>query len=166
MEYQFENVGTSDIRAITEMRYRIGPKSALIMAGVYVLLSAYFFRNYLLGYGSLFTPVLFLGFAVYFVLQPYLLVRKAWKKELAFHNGVMLVNTARFGEKISIENTTAFRSWEYHHLIKICSFKYSYCLCFADEMVILVGREGFTKGNFAEFKQFLRCKRPDLNIPE
>ena len=26
--------------------------------------------------------------------------------------------------------------------------------------------DGFTKGTFSEFKQFLRTKRPDLKIPE
>ena len=166
MEYVFENVGVPDIRAITEMRYRMNATRIGIWTGVYLLLGIYFLRNYLLGYGYLYAPLLFTGFAVYFAVSPYFVVQRAWKKELAFHNGVMPVNTARFGEKVSIENATASRSWEYHHLTKVCSFKYSYCLCFADKTVLLVGRDGFTKGNFTEFKRFLRYVRPDLNIPE
>lgn len=132
----------------------------------YLLLGIYFLREYLLGYSYLITSLVFFGFAIYFVLQPYLQVRKGWKKGLEFFNGTMPVNTARFGERISIENAIASRAWEYHHLTKVYSFKYSYCLCFADKTVLLLGRDNFTKGIFFEFKQFLREKRPDLKIPE
>ena len=33
-------------------------------------------------------------------------------------------------------------------------------------MMLFVAIDGFTKGTFSEFKQFLRTKRPDLKIPE
>ena len=33
-------------------------------------------------------------------------------------------------------------------------------------MMLFIAVDGFTKGTFSEFKQFLREKRPDLKIPE
>lgn len=166
MEYQFENTGTPDIRAVIEVRYRMNAKRIWIWIGAYLLLGIYFSLAFRLGYSNLFLPVMCFGFAILFALMPYWEVRKGWKKDLAFHNGVLPVNTARFGEKISIENTMASRSWEYYHLVKVCSFQYSYCLRFSDNTVLFFDRGNFTKGTFDEFKQFLREKRPDLKIPE
>ena len=39
-------------------------------------------------------------------------------------------------------------------------------LCIQKNMMLFVAYDGFTKGTFSEFKQFLREKRPDLKIPE
>ena len=166
MEYAFENVGVPDIRAVIEVRYRMNAKRIVGWVGAYLLLGIYFLQTFLRGYTYIIMPVMCFGFAVSFALQPYLQVQKGWKKDLAFFNGVMPVNTARFGEKISIENATASRIWEYHHLTKVYSFKYSYCLCFADKTVLYFDRANFTQGTFEEFKQFIRTKRPDLKFPE
>ena len=162
----FENAGQPDIRAITEMQYRLNGKITWIWVGAYLLLTVYFLRNFLLGYIGLLLPVMCFGFAVYFALMPYLQVRKNRKRVLKFYNGTLPVNVIRFGENILIENADSSRTWEYHHLVKVHSFKYSYCLRFADKTVLLLDRSEFTKGTFPEFKEFLRTKRPDLKIPE
>ena len=44
--------------------------------------------------------------------------------------------------------------------------RYSYELIKSKNERIVVEPGSFTKGTFAEFKQFLRQKRPDLLIPE
>ena len=166
MDSCFENTGKLDIDAIIEMRYRLNAVRNCIWVTLFLLGATFFFVEYLLGYSYLLTSLIFLAGAVYYALLPYLIVRKQWKKSMVFHNGKLPVNTARFGERISIESTEGSRNWEYAHLTKVCSFKYSYCLCFADKTVMLLYRNNFTKGTFAEFKQFLRTKRPDLKIPE
>ena len=166
MDILFEITGTPDLHAIIEMRYRLNAKRIGIPVGLYLLMGAFFLRRFLQGYTYLFLPVLIFGFAVYMALLPYLQVRKGWKKDVAFHHGKLPVNTARFGEKISIENVEASRNWEYYQLTKVCSFKRSYCLCFGDNTVLVLNRANFTKGTFEEFKQFLRARRPDLKIPE
>ena len=158
MDYCFENVGKADARAIIEMRYRIGPKVYYVLAGAYLLLGIHFLLEFL--------AIFFYAGAIYFLLLPCIQVKRGMKKELKFHQGVLPTNTARFWDKISIENEMASRNWEYKHLTGVYSFKYSYCLRFADKTVLLLGRDGFTKGTFEEFKQFLREKRPDLKIPE
>ncbi len=166
METYFENAGQPDIRAITEMNYRLNAKIMWICASIYLLLTVYFLREFLLGYIGLLLPVICFCFTVYFALVPYLQVRKNRRRKLKFYNGTIPVNVVRFGENILIENTDSSRTWEYYHLVKVHSFKYSYCLRFADKTVLLLGRNEFTKGTFEEFKQFLRTKRPDLKIPE
>ena len=58
-------------------------------------------------------------------------------------------------------------TYDYDQIEKIYSLKSSYTLIFAKNSgTLILSREGFTKGTFSEFKQFLRYKRPDLKIPE
>ena len=166
MDYCFENVGMPERRALVEMQYRIAAKITWILAAVYLLLGFWFLEDYLWGEGFLLMPVIFFVGAVYFVLLPYIQVRRRWKQNLQFHNGTLPVNTIQFGEKIRVENETASRTWEYQHLKKVYSLKYSYCLLFADKTALYMNRANFTKGSFEEFKQFLREKRPDLKIPD
>ncbi len=166
MDYCFENVGTPDRRPLTEVQYRLASKVTWILTGVYLLLGFWFLEDYLWGYGFLLGPVFFFGGAIYLALLPYIRVRKSWKQNLKFHNGTLPVNTTRFGEKIRIENETSSMTWEYRHLKKVYSLKYSYCLLFTDKTALYLDRANFTKGTFEEFKQFLREKRPDLKIPE
>ena len=166
METYFENAGQPDICAITEMKYRLNAKTIWIWTGIYLVLTICALRGFLLGDVGLLLPVICICFTVYFVLVPYFQVRKNRKRALKFYNGTLPVNVARFGENIQIENSDSSRTWEYHHLAKVYSFQYSYCLRFADKTVLLLNRSEFTKGTFGEFKQFLRTKRPDLKIPE
>ena len=166
MDVCFENVGSLELKAVVEMRYRMNLKSICAWVVAYLLVGAYFLRSFLMGNSYLITPIIGFVFAAIMALSPYLRVRKGWKQSLAFHDGKLPVNTARFGENISVENAEGSRNWEYYQLVKVRSFKYSYCLCFGDKTVLLLYRDHFTKGTFEEFKQFLRMKRPDLKIPE
>lgn len=92
--------------------------------------------------------------------------------------------TTQFGDKIHYALQGADDcEYDYACLTKVISAKRSYILCFKKKVVaevdsqgsphyinkkgtILVVRDGFTKGDFASFKTFLREKRPDLKIPE
>ena len=56
--------------------------------------------------------------------------------------------------------------FEYADLTGVLHLKHSYKLRFAGRKSLLLDPDGFTKGTFSEFKQFLQEKRPDLNIPE
>jgi glycosyltransferase involved in cell wall biosynthesis len=166
MEYSFENIGTGTIPVMAEMRYRIGNKKGWIWVGVYLLLDLYYLRKFMIGDLPLVFALIFIGITLYLVMLPYLRLRKAYKKEKAFYDGVIPELTTRFGENIYISNTAASRTMEFHRIKKVYSLKYSYCLRFTDDTVLMLGRENFTKGTFLEFKQFLREKRPDLKIPE
>lgn len=166
MEYRFKHTGSSTVPEVAEMRYRIGNKNGWIWIGVYLLFDIYFLHGYLMGEYLLFYPLFFVGMTIYLLLHPYLQLRKAYKKEKAFHNGIMPERTILFDDHIQVSNETASRTLEYYQLKKVYSLRYSYCLRFTDDTVLLLDRSGFTTGTFPEFKQFLRDKRPDLKIPE
>ena len=166
MGYYFECRGKADVRALTEMRYRIGMKKVWIWIGIYLVTGFMSVSHYRHGDGSWFAPAILFGYAIFLLLNPYFRIRKSIKEKIAFHNGEMPENTIRFGENIQHENVRESLSWEYGHLMKVYSLKYSYCLYFSDDVILMLGREEFTKGTFEEFKKFLREKRPDLDIPD
>jgi hypothetical protein len=55
---------------------------------------------------------------------------------------------------------------EYRKIVRVVRLKHSYLLMTSRRTGVLLDPNGFTKGTFEEFKQFLRQKRPDLTIPE
>ena len=56
--------------------------------------------------------------------------------------------------------------WQYSEINEVRNIGHSYELMRDKRMSIMLDPNGFTKGTFSEFKQFLREKRPDLTIPE
>ena len=71
-----------------------------------------------------------------------------------------------FGEHIELFQGSSRVIWEYKDINKIYHLKYSYELVKSKRMAMFLDPNGFTKGNFEDFKRFLKEKRPDLTIPE
>ena len=71
-----------------------------------------------------------------------------------------------FGESIEITQDTIRVIWQYSDLNEVRNLNGSYELMRNKRMSVMLDPNGFTKGTFSEFKQFLREKRPDLKIPE
>lgn len=71
-----------------------------------------------------------------------------------------------FGDSIEINQGNIRVYWAYSEISQVRHLKYSYELMKNKRMGIMLDPDGFTKGTFKEFKQFLRGKRPDLKIPE
>ena len=74
--------------------------------------------------------------------------------------------TYRFADTIQVicgENTMEF---QYKQIMGIEFMTDHVMLNIPRKMMLFVAYDGFTKGTFEEFKQFLRYKRPDLKIPE
>lgn len=55
---------------------------------------------------------------------------------------------------------------EYCKIVRVVRLKHSYVLMMGKRNGLILDSNAFTKGTFEEFKQFIREKRPDLNIPE
>lgn len=72
---------------------------------------------------------------------------------------------ALFGDVI-LSNMGDQEGYGYERIRKVASLKHSYVIYIDKRISIPVTRDGFTKGDFASFKAFLREKRPDLKIPE
>ena len=71
-----------------------------------------------------------------------------------------------FGDMIEVSQGNIRAYWEYSEINKVEHLRYTYELVKSKRLIILLDPNGFTKGTFEEFKQFLREKRPDLKIPE
>ena len=71
-----------------------------------------------------------------------------------------------FGEQIEVTQGTIKATWEYSDICEVYHLKHSYELVKTKRLGLIVDPNGFTKGSFDEFKQFLREKRPDLTVPE
>ena len=55
---------------------------------------------------------------------------------------------------------------EYRKICKVVRLKHSYVLMIGKRNGVMLDPNGFTKGNFEDFKRFLQEKRPDLTVPE
>lgn len=69
-------------------------------------------------------------------------------------------------DRIDVDEGWVHFTLEYRKFRRVVHLKHSYVLMIGRRSGLMIDPDGFTKGTFAEFKQFLREKRPDLNIPE
>lgn len=69
-------------------------------------------------------------------------------------------------DRIDVDEGWVHFTLEYRKFRRVVHLKHSYVLMMGRRSGLMIDPDGFTKGTFAEFKQFLREKRPDLNIPE
>ncbi len=71
-----------------------------------------------------------------------------------------------FGDAIEVRQGNMRIILDYSEITSVSHLRFSYELKRNKKAAVVVDPEGFTKGTFEEFKQFLREKRPDLIIPE
>ena len=74
--------------------------------------------------------------------------------------------TCRFGDTIQVICGDKTMELSYKKITNAVLFADHMVLGIQKNMMLFVAVDGFTKGTFSEFKQFLRTKRPDLKIPE
>ena len=74
--------------------------------------------------------------------------------------------TVLFGDSIEVRQGNVRTILEYSDIVAITHLKYTYEMKKSKNSALFVDPNGFTKGTFEEFKQFLREKCPNLTIPE
>ena len=74
--------------------------------------------------------------------------------------------TYQFGDAIRVIYNGKTMELPYRKITLVDIFADHMVLGIQKNMMLFVAVDGFTKGTFSEFKQFLREKRPDLKIPE
>lgn len=74
--------------------------------------------------------------------------------------------TYRFGDTIQVICDDKTMELTYKQITMVDFFADHVVLGIQKNMMLFIAIDSFTKGNFSEFKQFLRAKRPDLKIPE
>ena len=112
--------------------------------------------------------LVFLGacMLVYLWYGPHRAAKKAVSAVEDACDGEIPETVLTFGEEIVSDSALGEVVYDYDQILKIYSLKRSYILLMDNKKGLPVSREGFTKGSFSEFKEFLREKRPDLKVPE
>jgi hypothetical protein len=100
------------------------------------------------------------------ILFPHLLVWRAQKNGKKQNDGIQPEVIVTFGDIIEMHEGMVHLTIPYQKVVRVVRLKYSYVLMLGKRNGVMLSPDHFTKGNFEEFKQFLREKRPDLNIPE
>ena len=171
MEPKFENRYYSNKQMMAEFgrKYAVGPKLSRVIAFwvlyifvlVPVLLAPDQFDSSLRVVLVVLGPVML---AVAFLPQFY-----AWsaiRNSKKQNDDVLPETLITFGETIELHEGMVHITVEYRKIQRVIHLKHSYMLMIGKRNGVMVAPNGFTKGTFEEFKQFLREKRPDLNIPE
>ncbi len=169
METNFEIRYRANRRIMAEFyrKYAVGPRPVVvcIVAAIY----AYFvFTSWWHGILPEMIPTLFFMGAVFVALY-FLPNYFAWKGERNVkkqNDGEIPEMVVTFGDTIEVDEGMVHLSIEYRKIVKVVHLKNSYVLMNGKRNGLILDPNGFTKGTFSEFKQFLRTKRPDLKIPE
>ena len=191
MEYNFENKCTVDQKIMTES-VRTNRKVFSTMSLIPTVITGLGIVSILARAAVQFyldLPML-LRWTIFFLLflristTPRRTARRVVKDFKRTYNVESVECTTQFGDKIhyAIQGTED-SAYDYSCITKVASCKNSYILCFKKKVLaeidpkgkeryinkkgtILLVRDGFTKGDFESFKQFLREKCPNVKIPE
>ena len=99
--------------------------------------------------------------------MPWYISWKALRSSKRSNDGVIPETRIAVNEdRIDVDEGFVHFTLEYRKFCRVVHLKHSYVLMMGRRNGLMIDPDGFTKGTFAEFKQFLREKRPDLNIPE
>lgn len=90
------------------------------------------------------------------------LMRQAKKQ----YDGEIPETTIIFGDVIEMHEGMVHYTIPYQKIVRVVHLEHSYAMMIGKRNGVMLVPDGFTKGTFGEFKEFLRQKRPDLMIPE
>ena len=169
MEIQFENRYTADVKTMVEFarKYRTYPRPAVAVPfGVVYTLMTLYILHYGMWDALIKVAIIMLLYCVFLAVYPYWHVWQIRREGKRNYNGVIQETVVQFGDNIQLFEGMMHLTMEYHKVIKVVRLKHSYCLMTSNRTAIMLREDGFTKGTFEEFKQFLRMKYPHLAIPE
>ena len=169
MNTVFENRYVSTYKQLVEFyrKHGTGPRIPTVVTAViffgWITLYSYIngisdeMQNMLLTMGAVYAALFFL---------PHLMAWGSLYGSKKQNDGVRPETTVTFGEDIQMYESMVHLTIEYRKIVRVVRLKHSYLLMTSRRTGVLLDPNGFTKGTFEEFKQFLRQKRPDLTIPE
>ena len=169
METLFENRYTADVKTMVEFarKYRTYPRPAVAipLTVIYVLLTVYILYH---GLWITFIKVAVFEvlYCVFLVIYPYWYVWKIRREGKKNYDGVIQETVVQFGDNIQLFEGMMHLTMDYHKVIKVVHLKHSYCLMTSKRTAIMLRDDGFSKGTFEGFKQFLCEKYPHLTIPD
>lgn len=169
MEPLFESRFYCNHRMMAEF-YRkigIGPRYPVVALGAAVACGLALYSAY---YGVLAQTartllyLMIFEVAVFFV--PHWVTWGSLRNAKKINDGIMPETVVTAGDVLELDEGMTHITVEYHKIRRVVHLRHSYVLMIGRRNGVILDPNAFTKGTFAEFKQFLREKRPDLTIPE
>ncbi len=163
MESRFENSCRFSKENLLEMTKRIRKPSTiylLVCSAVLLVCSAVlFFYLYDLtrGFAALFLALFFIFFSLF---QPRLSVSRLLKQYRELYHAEIVSDVAFFDDYLfsTSEQTKGETKTDYTQIKRVMRTQHLYLLRLGAQVVYLVDRDGFTKGNAADFEAFIREK--------
>ena len=106
-------------------------------------------------------------FLVYILIFLFIVKNGILKKTAkSIHNDQSYPILVQFGNNIFMQEGKFSIELDYSKIIKIYYLKYSYLLMFTNSNGIMVKYDSFTKGNFEDFKEFIKenCKKAKIIV--
>ena len=169
METSFEVKYYENHKMIAEFarKHSIGPRPPVLLGfGVFyfVFLVLSIQRGVLCerGYMLLVLGICMLVFAFLPHLYAWSLIKNAKKQ----NDGVLPQTIVFFGDTIEMHEGMVHLTIEYRKIVRTIRLQNSYMLMLGKRNGVMLDPNGFTKGSFEEFKQFLRTKCPGITVVE
>ena len=108
------------------------------------------------------------GIILLYILIFLFIVKNGILKKTAksIHNDQSYPTLVQFGNNIFMQERKFSMELDYSKIVKIYYLKYSYVLMFTNSNGIMVKYDSFTKGNFEDFKEFIKdnCKKAKIIV--
>jgi len=108
-------------------------------------------------YTAIYGVVLFITVTV-LLLTPSMTLKQLKESDKKIHRGKKLQTRVQFGDKIYLSEGTFSLSIEYDQIIKQYDLEHSYVLMFGKKNGILLEPNSFVRGNFDDFKEFIKLR--------
>ena len=158
MDNEFENKYYADDKMGKEYVNKILAKNARGIILLYILIFLSILINWMI---ACIVILLLLNF----YNQKYLF-RLLKKTAKSIHNEQSYPTLVQFGNNIFMQEGKFSMELDYSKIVKIYYLKYSYILMFTNSNGIMVKYDSFTKGNFEDFKEFIKdnCKKAKIIV--
>ena len=158
MDNEFENKYYADDKMGKEYVNKILAKNARGIILLYILIFLSILINWMI---ACIVILLLLNF----YNQKYLF-RLLKKTAKSIHNEQSYPTLVQFGNNIFMQEGKFSMELDYSKIVKIYYLKYSYVLMFTNSNGIMVKYDSFTKGNFEDFKEFIKdnCKKAKIIV--
>ena len=170
MEPQFEirYFGTYPMLKEFYRKIAVGPRYPTVVLTFFVILAliAYFISMGLWTDGLFYLTVAVAAVDVFVFFLPNLLVWNILRTAKRQNDGAMPETRIVVGETIEMFEGMVHYTIEYRKIVRTVRLKHSYLLMIGKRNGVMLDPNGFTKGTFEDFKQFLREKCPDLVIAQ
>ena len=168
MDYQIETVGTDSLniyrrfyRAVYAMPLMVC-SSFLVLAALYTYFSAGQNREPV----DIYYAVVCMVMAGLIRQLPRMIANRAFQNRMKYYNGEIPELTARFGDKLVLEDADSLHTFSYDKITRIHFREDALAVVIAKDRAVCIPVQEFTRGSMPELKQFLRQKCPDLKIPD